>query len=141
MQKTHCAEVRSVTTAPPQLLGPAFLPLVFPANAGTQEPPSSGRQPKGHRATMTSAAQRGLFFKRAQAPCQQKTYCTEVRSVATAPPRLLGLSLSCPSFSRRTPGPRDHRALDGDQKDIGPPRAPRYGARGGGNEEAARGKA
>src|SRR5690625_118826 len=90
MQKTHCAEVRSVTTAPPQLLGPAFLPLVFPANAGTQGPSSSGRQPKGHRPTMTSAAQRVLFFKRAQAPCQQKTYCAEVRSVATAPPRLLG---------------------------------------------------
>src|SRR5690625_6413004 len=90
MQKTHCAEVRSVTTAPPQLLGPAFLPLVFPANAGTQGPSSSGRQPKGHRATMTSAAQRVLFFKRAQAPCQQKTYCAEVQFVTTQAPSLLG---------------------------------------------------
>src|SRR5690625_2280916 len=67
-----------------------FRSLVFPANAGTQGPSSSGRQPKGHRATAASVAQRVLFFKRAQAPCQQKTYCAEVRSVATAPPRLLG---------------------------------------------------
>src|SRR5690625_6438129 len=33
-----------------------------------------------------------------------------------------GPSLSYPSFSRRKPGPRDHGALDGNQKDIGPPR-------------------
>src|SRR5690625_3651003 len=38
-----------------------------------------------------------------------------------------GPSLSYPSFSRRKPGPRDHGALDGNQKDIGPPRALRHG--------------
>jgi len=31
------------------------------------------------------------------------------------------------SFSRRRPGPRDHRALDGSQKDIKPPQPPRHG--------------
>src|SRR5690625_3065 len=39
-----------------------------------------------------------------------------------------GPSLSHPSFSRRTPGPRDHGALGGSQKDIRPPRFPQHGA-------------
>src|SRR5690625_5445801 len=47
--------------------------------------------------------------------------------VAAAPSRLLGLRFPTPSFSRRTPGPRDHRALGGGQKDIGPPRTLRQG--------------
>src|SRR5690625_32238 len=47
--------------------------------------------------------------------------------MTAATPRFLSLSLSYPSFSRRTPGSRDHRALDGNQKDIEPPRAPRHG--------------
>src|SRR5690625_7856301 len=47
--------------------------------------------------------------------------------MTAATPRFLSLSLSYPSFSRRTPGPRDRRALDGNQKDIEPPRAPRHG--------------
>src|SRR5690625_2769824 len=133
-QKTRCAEVRSVATAPPRLLGPcfpaprfpgerrdpgttelwtatkrtsshqafrstegavrqessstvpaenllpcgpcrgngttaapgppAFLPLVFPANAGTQGPPSSGWRPKGHRATKGSAVRSARGGKR-----------------------------------------------------------------------------
>src|SRR5690625_284242 len=169
----------------------AFLPLVFPAKAGTQGPRSTGRQPKGHRAAKGSAARRVLFFKRAQAPRRRSAYCAEVRSVAAGPPRPLdprfptprfpgegrdpgttehwtatkrtssrqGLCgtegafflkepehragevpsalrsvlwqrghrgpwasrFPTPSFSRRTPGPRDHGALDGGQKDIGAP--------------------
>src|SRR5690625_7461373 len=35
---------------------------------------------------------------------------------------------SYPSFSRRTPGPRDHGTLDGNQKDIEPSWLPRHGA-------------
>src|SRR5690625_3033395 len=31
------------------------------------------------------------------------------------------------SSSQRTPGPRDHRALDGNQEDIEPPQPPRHG--------------
>jgi len=69
---------------------PAFLPLVFPAKAGTQGPRSTGRQPKGHRAAKGSAARRVLLFKRAQAPRRWKAYCIEVRSVAAGPPRFLG---------------------------------------------------
>src|SRR5690625_602814 len=42
---------------------PAFLPLVFPANAGTQGPRSTGWQPKGHRATMASVARSVLAFQ------------------------------------------------------------------------------
>src|SRR5690625_7938859 len=63
-----------------------------------------------------------------QASCRWNIRCAEVRSVTAAPPRLLGLSLFYPSFSRRTPGPRDHGALGGSQKDIGPPRFPQHGA-------------
>src|SRR5690625_6201607 len=48
--------------------------------------------------------------------------------MAAATPRLLGLSLFYPSFSRRTPGPRDHGALGGSQKGIKPPRFPQRGA-------------
>src|SRR5690625_4363700 len=62
-----------------------------------------------------------------QAPGRRKFYCAEVRSVAAAPPRFLGLSLSYPpSSSRRKPGPRDHRALGGNQKDIEPLQPPRH---------------
>ena len=50
------------------------------------------------------------------------------------------------SFSRRTPGPRDHGALNGNQKDIEPPWPPRHGARwlfneGGMNPNACQRKA
>src|SRR5690625_558667 len=62
-RNTPCAEVRSATAAPPRLLGLSLsYLLVFPANAGTQGPPSSGRQPRGHRTAMTSAAQKVLAF-------------------------------------------------------------------------------
>src|SRR5690625_4176703 len=37
--------------------------FVFPANAGTQGPPSSGWQPEGHQAAMASVARRVLFFQ------------------------------------------------------------------------------
>src|SRR5690625_6293879 len=36
--------------------------IVFPANAGTQGPPSTGWQPKGHQATTASVARRVLRF-------------------------------------------------------------------------------
>src|SRR5690625_7512480 len=42
---------------------PAFFPLIFPANAGTQRPRSSGCRPKGHRTTTASAARSVLFFQ------------------------------------------------------------------------------
>gem|GEM_PF-5355249 len=62
----RCAEVCAVIAAPPGFLGPRFPTLfVFPANAGTQGPPSTGWQPKGHRTTKGSAA--GSPFKGARA--------------------------------------------------------------------------
>src|SRR5690625_7849385 len=65
-----------------------------------------GLLPKGHRATKGSAAGRVLFFARVQTSCQQKTHCTEARSVATAPPRLLGPRFLPPRLpgERRDPG-------------------------------------
>src|SRR5690625_4608424 len=100
---------------------------IFPANAGTQGPRSSGWQPEGHRAATASAARGCFLFKTTRTSCRRKTRCAEVHSVAAATPRLLGLSLFYPSFSRRTPGPRDHGALGGSQKGIGPPRLPQHG--------------
>src|SRR5690625_2501239 len=93
----------------------------FPANAGTQGPWSIGWQPEGHRAATASAARGCSLFKTTRTSSRRKTRCAEVRSVTAAPLRLLGLSLFYPSFSRRTPGPRDHGALGGSQKDIKPP--------------------
>src|SRR5690625_1857874 len=100
----------------------------LPANSRIQGPPSTGWRPEGHRATKGSAARRVLFFKRAQAPCRRKAHCAEVRAVAAAPPRFLGLSLSYRSDARRAPGARDPGALDGNQKDIEPPQPPQHGA-------------
>jgi len=67
------------------------------------------------------------LFKSAWASCWLKARCAEVRSMAAAPPRLLGPSLSYPSFSRRTPGPRGRQTLGGNQRDIEPPRPPWHG--------------
>src|SRR5690625_5676617 len=78
------------------------------------------------------------FFKSAWASCRQKARCAEVRAVAAAPLRLLGPRFrggnergqhggGLFSFSRRTPGSRDRRALDGNQKDIEPLWPPWHG--------------
>src|SRR5690625_7208623 len=121
----HCAEVRSVAAAPPRFLGPRF-------------------RERSERAINRTAI-------------RSNVHCSEIRSVTAAPPRLLGprfrggnergggekrrKSMEEPekrervliwrrfisSFSRRRPGPRDHRALDGSQKDIKPPQPPRHG--------------
>src|SRR5690625_265349 len=88
----------------------AFLPLVFPAKAGTQGPRSTGRQPKGHRAAKGSAARRVLFFKRAQAPRRRSAHSAEVRAVAAGPPRPLDPRFPTPRFpgEGRDPGTTAH---------------------------------
>src|SRR5690625_306121 len=85
---------------------PAFLLFVFPANAGTQGPRSSGRQPKGHRATKGSAARSAEAFKELCTLYRWNTCCAEVRSVAAAPPRFLGPRFPTLRFpgERRDPG-------------------------------------
>src|SRR5690625_6188039 len=47
--------------------------------------------------------------------------------MAAAQPRLLGATLSYPSFTRRTPRPRGRQTLGGNQRDIEPPRPPWHG--------------
>src|SRR5690625_7426701 len=80
----------------------SYPPLVFPANAGSQGPPSTGWRPKGHRATTASAAESVLFFKRARRSCRRRTCGAEVRSVAAAPPRRLGPRLPAAWFHGHT---------------------------------------
>src|SRR5690625_1217232 len=89
---------------------PAESPLIaFPANAGIQGPPGSGRQPRGHRTAMASAARRVPSFKSAQASCRRRTRCAEVRSVPAAPLRFLGPRFPTP----RLPGERRHPGTTG----------------------------
>src|SRR5690625_198961 len=89
-------------TAPSRHLDSRFPTLRLPGERRSQGPPSSGRQPRGHRTTKGSAARRVLSFKSAQASCRRKARCAEVRSVTAAPLRFLG-----PRFpTLRLPGER-----------------------------------
>src|SRR5690625_8051088 len=74
---------------------------------------------------MASTARSVLFFQEIPSIGRRKARCAEVRSVAAAPPRFLGSLLSYPLVfpprqNSRGPGPRDHRALGGNQEDIEP---------------------
>src|SRR5690625_3778415 len=127
-RKARCAEVRSVAAAPSWLLGPRF-----PTRSVGRRTPG----PRGHRAL--DGGQKDIDqprpphdgwcwrFKRAGASFRSIVHCAGVRSVAAAPSWLLGPRFPTPTFSRRTPGPRGNRALDGGQKDIDPPRPPQHG--------------
>src|SRR5690625_1684576 len=147
-RKAHCAEVRSVATAPPRLLGPRFrkgnplscadLSHRFPGESrdpGTPEPWVTARRAMNHH--HLHQPEGAVLCKSPRASFQRKAHCAEVRSVATAPPRPLGprfrkgnplyMCRSLSSFSRRKPGSRDHRALGSGQKGIDPPRPPQHG--------------
>jgi len=117
-----------VTAAPSRLLGPS---LSYPSSSRRTPGPRDHRALDGNQKGIEPPQpprHGGCFLSRAPKHCAGGTL-TALRSipVAAAPLRLLGLSLSYPSSSRRTPGPRDHRALDGNQKDIEPPQPPRHG--------------
>src|SRR5690625_4058535 len=97
---------------------------------------------------MASAARRVLSFKSAQASCRRNIHCAEIHSrgrgtIAAPGPPLSGEERresaeesekrggpiwrrALSSSSQRTPGPRDHRALDGNQKGIEPPWPPQH---------------
>jgi len=82
---------------------------------------------------MASTARSVLFFQEIPSIGRRKARCAEVRSVAAAPPRFLGSLLSYPLVfpprqNSRGPGPRDHRALGGNQEDIEPSWLPRHRA-------------
>src|SRR5690625_4610561 len=88
---------------------------------------SSAPWQRGHRGSWAPAFAGETKGARTCALRRWNPRCAEVCAVIAAQPWLLGPRFPTPSFSRRTPGPRDHQALGGDQKDIGPPRVPRQG--------------
>src|SRR5690625_4338654 len=90
-----------------------------------------------HRAGGISAALRSVPWQRPHRGSWAPAFAGETRESAAGTEKAWRKSerrerglvwrRSLSSFSRRTPGSRDHGALGGGQKDIEPPRSPRHG--------------